>query len=81
MPYHWRMAISLATATTNLAAWTAASEALATGQSYSIGERSLSRENGQEVRAMIGYWTSIVNELTSVASGAKTGRYTVATFV
>ena len=61
---------TLAEATTQLAAWEAASLALAAGKSYSIGDRSLTRNDAVEVRSMISYWQRKVDTLTARASGS-----------
>jgi hypothetical protein len=50
------MAIDAATAQTQLDLWIAADSAVATGQSYSIAGRSLSRVNAAEITAKIDYW-------------------------
>jgi hypothetical protein len=53
-----------------LAAWQAASLAVSKGQSYSIGNRSLSRVDVSEIRNMITYWQRVVNSLTATGSGS-----------
>lgn len=67
------MAMTKAQAQEHLDAWLAADKALATGQSYSIGNRTLSRENAQEVRNQIQYWEGRVRELATVAAGGRPG--------
>ena len=47
----------------HLEAWLAADLALSTGQSYSIGGRSLSRADGPYIREQITYWQRIVDGL------------------
>ena len=48
--------ITLANAEAKLAEWLAADTAVSSGQSYSIGGRSLSRTNSKEIRENIAYW-------------------------
>jgi hypothetical protein len=69
--------ITLAQAETQLAAWLAASSAVATGQSYSIAGRSLSRVDAGEIRDQITYWDGKVRSLTASASGRRRTRYAV----
>lgn len=56
--------ITLADAEAQLALWLAASEAIATGQSYSIKDRSLTRANLADVNEQIKYWNGIVLTLS-----------------
>jgi len=56
--------LTLAQAETQLTAWLAADTATATGQSYTIGGRSLTRANAREIRENITYWDSKVRRLT-----------------
>lgn len=67
------MALTKAQAQEHLDAWHAADLALATGQSYSIGNRTLTRENAQEVRNMIAYWEGKVRDAESRSRGARPG--------
>jgi hypothetical protein len=55
------MAIDAVTAQAHLDQWIAADLAVAGGQSYSIGGRSLTRVNASEIRQQIDYWESKVN--------------------
>lgn len=48
--------ITLAQAEAQLAIWLAADAAVASGQSYTISGRSLSRANAREIRENIDYW-------------------------
>lgn len=57
--------IDLATAQAKLATWLAAEETVATGQSYTIGGRSLTRANLREIREQIEYWNNWVQRLES----------------
>jgi len=61
---------TLAEATAQLAAWEAASLATATGKSYAIGDRSLTRNNAEEIVRMINHWQGVVNSLTAAAGGS-----------
>lgn len=56
--------ITKAQAETQLAAWLAADTAVASGQSYSIAGRSLTRANAREIRENITYWDAKVNSLS-----------------
>ena len=56
--------MTLAQAQAQLEAWEAASLALATGQAYTIGSRSLTRSDGSEVRKMIDFWQGRVDRLS-----------------
>ena len=55
--------ITLAQAETQLALWLAADAAVAAGQSYSIGEQSLTRANAREIRENITFWDQQVRRL------------------
>ena len=69
--------ITLTDAQAQLALWLAASSAVASGQSYSIKDRSLSRVDAGEIRSQIDYWQNWVNRLTRSASGTRRTRYVV----
>lgn len=56
--------ITVSQAETQLAAWIAADEAVASGQAYSIGNRSLTRANAKEIRENIVFWDKQVKRLT-----------------
>jgi len=56
-------AISLEQAQSQLDAWLAASLAVAQGQSYSIGGRTLTRVNAREIVTCISWWSSTVKRL------------------
>ena len=56
--------ITTAQAETNLTAWIAASEAVALNQSYTIGDRSLTRANAAEIRKMIEFWNGEIQRLS-----------------
>lgn len=74
--------MTLSEAQAQLAAWEAASLALAGGKEHAIGDRRIRLEDGPEVRAMLGHWQAQVNALTAAAAGAAGGstRYAVADF-
>lgn len=63
------MAISLSDASAALAAWVAADLATATGQSYTIGARSLTRVDAAEIRENINYWSGVEASLQRAAAG------------
>lgn len=48
--------ILLADATANLALYIEASKKVALGQSYTIGDRTLTRVDASEIRQMINFW-------------------------
>lgn len=56
--------ITLVQAQAQLTAWIAASTSVATGQSYTIGGRSLTRANAAEIRESIKFWDEKVQTLT-----------------
>ena len=60
--------ITLAQAETNLTAWLAASEAVAASQSYTIGDRTLTRANAAWIEKMLTYWNSQVQRLSRTRS-------------
>lgn len=61
---------TLAEATAQLAAWEAASLATASGRSYAIGDRQLTRNNAEEIINMINYWQRKVDALTAASGGS-----------
>ena len=66
--------MDLSTAQAHLDAWLAASLAVAKGQSYSIGERSLTRVDAETIQKQIDYWQRKVNALTAQGS-AESGTF------
>lgn len=62
------MAITLSDAQAHLDAWTNADLALSMGQSYSIGSRTLTRNNAVEVRSSISFWQRVVTTLQAEAA-------------
>ena len=56
--------ITLAEAETKLALWMEADDKVASGQSYSIGGRSLSRADAKMIQENIKFWDRKVKELT-----------------
>jgi len=62
---------TLAEATAQLAAWEAASLATASGRSYAIGDRQLTRNNASEIVDMIAFWQRKVDSLTAAAGGSR----------
>ena len=61
--------ITLAQAEAKLTLWLAADDAVATGQSYTIGSRSLTRADSSLIQERIEYWNSKVIELSENESG------------
>jgi hypothetical protein len=62
-------AITLAEAQSQLAAWLAASKAVANNQSYKIGDRELTRVNAAWINQQILYWEQKVTQLENLAAG------------
>jgi len=63
------MAITLIQAQAHLDAWLAADLATATGQSYRISTRSLTRADAAEIRRNIEHWERVVSRLESGRRG------------
>lgn len=55
--------ITLAQAEAQLSSWLAASTAVASNQSYTINNRSLTRANATEIREQINFWNNMVQRL------------------
>lgn len=66
--------ITLAQAQAQLDAYLAASTAVATGQSYEIAGRKLTRANLAEVNAAIKHWNAEVIALSRAAEGRSRAR-------
>lgn len=58
--------ITLEIAKKHLDAWLEAEMTVTTGQSYTIGSRTLTRANLTEIRNAIDYWNGKVNQLENV---------------
>jgi hypothetical protein len=56
--------ITLAQAEAKLTLWMAADDAVATGQAYTIGGRSLTRADSKQIDAKILLWDKMVKRLT-----------------
>jgi hypothetical protein len=65
--------LTKAQAETQLALWLAADTAVATGQSYSIAGRSLTRANAAEIRENIKFWNAQVKSLDRGGLAVKGG--------
>lgn len=63
--------ITLADAEAQLATWMAANTAAASGQSYTIGTRQLTRVDAVEIREQIQFWDAKVKELSRGTSGMR----------
>jgi hypothetical protein len=63
--------ITLAQAEAKLTLWMAANDAVASGQQYTIGSRSLSRVDAGEIREQIQFWDAKVKELTRGTTGMR----------
>lgn len=69
--------ITLAAAQAQLDLWLAADAAVASGQSYSIKDRSLTRADAGEITRKIDYWNNWVQKLSRSAGGRARTRYVV----
>ena len=63
--------ISIDEARTTLQMWLDAERAVATGQSYKIGTRSLTRANLADIRESIQFWRKEIARLESKQMGAR----------
>ncbi|OPY15232.1 MAG: hypothetical protein A4E66_00151 [Syntrophus sp. PtaB.Bin001] len=63
--------ITLEQAEAQLAVWIAANTAVSSNQSYTIGNRSLTRTNSSEILKNIEFWDAKVKELSSSPSGKR----------
>lgn len=63
--------IDLERAKLHLQSWLDAELAVSTGQSYSIGSRSLTRASLSEIRKQITYWRNEVDKLSGRGRRAK----------
>lgn len=68
------MPITLEIAKNHLDIWLEAEKAVATGQSYTIEGRSLTRANLSEIRRSIEYWNNKVISLDSVSKNSGRNR-------
>jgi len=75
------MAVTLSDATTALAAWLAADLAVAKGQAYTIGGRTLTRADALEITNKINYWSNVEAQLRRVAAGESKTSFSVAKFL
>lgn len=66
--------ITLANAQTQLAAWLDADAKVATGQSYEISGRRLTRADAAEITRKIEYWNAKVVTLSNQAQGRTRAR-------
>lgn len=62
--------ITLDEAREQLKMWLEAEKAVATGQSYKIGSRSLTRANLSDIAARIKYWRNEIAKLETGSRGA-----------
>lgn len=63
--------ITLEEALQHYEAWKSAELALATGQSYSIAGRTLTRVNLGDVKSQMAFWAKKIRELEAVQMGRK----------
>ena len=66
--------ISIDEARSTLRMWLDAERAVATGQSYRIGSRSLTRANLADIRDSIQFWRREIARLESGSKGARVFR-------
>ena len=66
--------ISIDEARTTLQMWLDAERAVATGQSYKIGTRSLTRANRADIRESIQFWRREIARLEAKHTGASVFR-------
>lgn len=73
---------TLSEAREQLAAWEAASLAIAKGKEHQIGDRRIRLEDANRVVEMIRYWKGEIARLEAAAAGAQSGSgsYAVARF-
>jgi hypothetical protein len=71
------MAITLEQAKERLDLWLDAEAAVATGQSYSIAGRSLSRADLSDIHKMIGWWEARIRKLERGETGIRSRRVLV----
>lgn len=72
--------ITLAQAQAQLDAWLAADSKVATGQSYEIAGRKLTRANAGEITSKIDYWNGKVVQLSNSVAGRGRSRTIVPGF-
>jgi hypothetical protein len=63
--------ITLAQAEAQLASWLAASTAVAGGQAYTIGGRSLTRADARAIQQQIDFWDTKCQELSGESNVAR----------
>lgn len=68
------MALTLEEVRENLALWRKAEQAIATAQSYTMGNRTLTRANLNEVIKRINYWEEKETEIEMRAQGKRMRR-------
>jgi len=65
------MALTLAQAQTSLDLWVTASESLAKGKEVSMGDRTLTHANAEEVVKMITFWERKVASLSGYSGPSR----------
>ena len=69
--------LTAAIAQARLDSWLEADAAVASNQSYTINNRTLTRANAKEIRDNIDYWDGMVQKLTVRETGRRGPRYVV----
>lgn len=72
--------MDLTTAQAHLDAWLAADLALASGQSYSVAGRTVTRADAQSVADNIARWQRVIRDLETAAAGATNSGVSFAKF-
>jgi len=63
--------ITLAQAEAQLTLWLAASEKVASGQSYTVGGRTLTRADAGRIQSMLDYWDQKCQQLGGESNTAR----------
>lgn len=74
------MALTLTQAQAALERWVLADEAVSKGQSYTIGDRTLTRAHVSEIRNQIEFWSKQEAELQRIANGGQPISVSLANF-
>lgn len=72
--------ITLAIVTAHLTEWLAADSAVTLGQSYTIGDRTLTRAHGALITEKILFWSNLEASLTRQANSENNISYSTAKF-
>ena len=67
--------ITLEQASAALTVWLNAATAVSTGQSYTIGGRSLTRADSNSIMSWVNFWDNKVKELSNSDTGMQISQY------